>query len=364
VLNSILTSISIKYLEHYLYTELNNIFSLNYDINIIENTLYNNIIINYTCPNDITFYKKFIDKTLELIKNIKEKDIVNEIILSLINKHIEIYQNINMYNPWEFVNYYFNNITIENNYTIEENINALKKINTKDIINHIKELFNNNDVTTIHYGNLHINDIYKNNNIISSNITYKIPKFTFPDSKNISINHPNPAEKNNCVAIYHYIGFFTPIKFLCTTIINNIVKDEFFNVLRTQKQLGYLVNFSLSKTRFDYYFVEKIQSNKTCDIILKEILDFNEKIISYIEKCDIDEEKLVAKNYLEEKENNLNDYYSKYSSEIILKEYMFDRSKLVLKQLDNITKQLLIDTVNNYILNNNNMCIINIMGNT
>ena len=73
---------------------------------------------------------------------------------------------------------------------------------------------------------------------------------------------------------------------------------------------------------------------------------------------------MTAKQYLEEKENSLYDYYSKYSSEIVSKEYMFDRSKLVLKQLESITKQLLIDTVNNYILNNSNMCIINIMGNT
>lgn len=364
VLNSLLTSISVKYLEHYLYTELNNVFALNYNIDIIENTLYNNIVINYSCPNDIVFYKKFIDKTFMLIKNINEKDIVNEIIVSLINRHIEIFQNVNIFNPWEYASYYFNNITIENNYTIEDNINMLKKIKAKDIIHRVKDLFNNVNITTIHYGNLHVNDIYKNGNIISKDISYKFPKFTFPESKNISIHHPNPFEKNNCVTIYYYVGIFTPIRFLCNTIVNNIIKDEFFNVLRTQKQLGYLVNFSLSKTRLEYYFVEKIQSSKSCDIILKEILEFNKKIISYVEKCDIAREKMTAKQYLEEKENSLYDYYSKYSSEIVSKEYMFDRSKLVLKQLESITKQLLIDTVNNYILNNSNMCIINIMGNT
>jgi hypothetical protein len=157
--------------------------------------------------------------------------------------------------------------------------------------------------------------------------------------------------------------FFTPLKYLCLYIVFHIVGQEFFNILRTKKQLGYLVNFNLSNIRSEYYFIEKIQSDKSCELVLKEILLFNNNIIKLVKKCNLNEIKTTVKNKLEEKENSLSDYYSKYFSEIISKEYMFNRDIIILKHLNSINKKILIETVNTFILNNNNMCILNVNGN-
>jgi hypothetical protein len=77
----------------------------------------------------------------------------------------------------------------------------------------------------------------------------------------------------------------------------------------------------------------------------------------------LDEFKKAASNYLEEKETSMVDYYSKYYSEIISKKYLFNRNKIILQQLPNITKNSLITFVREYILENPNICLFKLNGN-
>ena len=57
------------------------------------------------------------------------------------------------------------------------------------------------------------------------------------------------------------------------------------------------------------------------------------------------------------------DYYNKYYGEIISKKYLFNRNKIILQQLPNITKNSLITFVREYILENPNICLFKLNGN-
>jgi secreted Zn-dependent insulinase-like peptidase len=119
----------------------------------------------------------------------------------------------------------------------------------------------------------------------------------------------------------------------------------------------------MSNTGNNYYLVQKVQSDKSCEIIKKEINSFNLKIIDIIKKANLDEWKLSAKNYIEEKDNNTSDVFNRYFSEIISRQYLFTRKKILIQHLEKITTESLINFVDSFMINNNKVCILEVIGN-
>ena len=104
----------------------------------------------------------------------------------------------------------------------------------------------------------------------------------------------------------------------------------------------------------EYFFIEKIQSNKTCEEVAKEINIFNDGILDEIKKVDLEKIKISAKNQLKENENTLTEVYNRYLAEIMSRKYLFNRKKIILDQMPNITKESLINFSKKYLINNPN----------
>ena len=138
----------------------------------------------------------------------------------------------------------------------------------------------------------------------------------------------------------------------------SILGQEFFNKLRTNKQLGYLVNLSFINYNNDYYIIQKIQSNKDIKIIKKEINKFNKKIIKKINKINLDLYINKLKKELLEPDYNLNSKYNKYLSEILTRNYLFYKIETLLNYIDNINKEDLINFINLIINKENRIKII------
>jgi insulysin len=190
---------------------------------------------------------------------------------------------------------------------------------------------------------------------------YSLPLIEFPD--NILINHPNKEEKNNCVTFYYYIGEFEPLKWVHMFLIYLILELPFFDKLRTKMQLGYLVRFSIGNLGNNYYLFEKVQSDRNGKELIQAINSFNDNITKIISKCNLNEWKKSAKNYLEEKDNNTSEIFDRLFSEIISRKYLFNRKKLLIKQLKLVTIDSLINFVENYIYLNKNKSIVEVRGN-
>jgi secreted Zn-dependent insulinase-like peptidase len=233
----------------------------------------------------------------------------------------------------------------------------------KDVINFISNIFEGSSITSFFYGNL-TKDQVPNNYILNKyhfNQLNTLPQIKI--LKDITIKHPNKNEKNNCLACIYYIGNFVPFPWLNAFIINLIVERKFYNVLRTEKQLGYLVDFSLSNILDEYFFIEKIQSDKNCDFILNEVNNFNKTILNEIDKCNLNEVKKSAENYLLQQENNTSHLFERYFSEIISRKFLFNRKKMIYEHLSKITKESLKKFTINGLLENKNRCIFKLCGN-
>lgn len=140
-------------------------------------------------------------------------------------------------------------------------------------------------------------------------------------------------------------------------------RTTFFEELRTKKQLGYLVKFSLLNYGDNYYIIQKVQSDKNCKLLLNEINIFNTNIFDIINKINLDEWKISATNYLNEKENSLSDIFNKFFSEIISRKYLFNRKQILIQNLANISIDSLKQFIKTYLLENKKKCIFQLNGN-
>ena len=357
----IYTVLAIECLTFYLNQELYNIFMLQFNISLSMNNIYNSIIINYSCLNDPIKLNQFIIKTLDLIKSAVIPDaILDSNIMSL----KENYLNINNSNPWEYSSYYISSVSIENDYLIESLIEEIDKIKKKELLNFISTLFDNASLSVLFCGALYNDQLPKNIQLIEKGILlpqYNFTKIELP--KDITLSHPNKEEKSNCVTITYELGNFEPNKWVHTFMTYLILEQPFFEELRTKKQLGYLVKFTLLNYGDNYYIVQKVQSDKNCKILLNEINNFNITILSIINKINLDEWKISAKNYLNEKDNNLDDIFIKFFNEIINRKYLFNRKQILIQNLVNISIESLKIFITTYLLENNKKCIFQLNGN-
>jgi secreted Zn-dependent insulinase-like peptidase len=336
--NYLLSMITEKCLTFYLHQELYNILTLNYDFKIFSKISYNSILIEYSCPNDPLKFNSFVDSTIQLIKSFSIPEIIIKTKINVVKEELS---NNDHLNPWEYSSYLFSRVSKNNDFMHNDLLKVIDKITMKDVINFISNIFEGSSITSFFYGNL-TKDQVPNNYILNKyhfNQLNNLPQIKI--LKDITIKHPNKNEKNNCLTCIYYIGNFVPFPWLNAFIINLIVERKFYNVLRTEKQLGYLVDFSLSNILDEYFFIEKIQSDKNCDFILNEVNNFNKTILDEIDKCNLNEVKKSAENYLLQQENNTSHLFERYFSEIISRKYLFNRKKMIYEHLSKITKESL-----------------------
>lgn len=357
----IYTVLAIECLTFYLNQELYNISMLQFDILLSMNNIYNSIILQYSCLNDPIKLNQFIDKTLQLIKSPVIPDTILDSNIMLLKEN---YLNINNANPWDYSSYYMSSKSIENDYLIETLINEIEKINKDELLNFISTLFDNSPISVLFCGAIHNYELPKNIPLIDKGILlpqYNFTKIELP--KDMILSHPNKEEKSNCITITYELGNFEPNKWVHTFITYLILEQPFFEELRTKKQLGYLVKFSLLNYGNNYYIVQKVQSDKNCELLLTEINNFNINILNIINTINLDEWKISAKNYLNEKENSLSDIFNKFFSEIISRKYLFNRKQILTDNLINVSIDSLKKFITIYLLENNNKCIFQLNGN-
>jgi insulysin len=358
--NYLLTMLLDKCLSFYLYQELYNIHMVNYNMSIIPKLSQNCVLIEYVCPNDPIKFNQFINLTIHLMRN---PNIPEQIVKTKIENIKDELKNIYKLNPWEYSSYHFHKISQNNDYNLEQLIKTVETINVHDVNLFINDFLNDCAVTSFFYGNLESHQIPQIDflNKLSYYPLNNLPTIKFPND--IIMNHPNKEEKKNCVSFYFYLGNFVPLKWLHAFMVYLILERKFYSELRTKKQLGYLVSMKLSNKGDNYYIQQKIQSNKKCPEICNAINTFNQSIIDIINKVNLDNYKISTKNYLKEKEDSISKVFSKNFHEILTRKYLFNRKKMILQYLDNVTKESLLQFVKKFILENENKSIFQLNGN-
>ena len=343
-INYILTKLSCIILNYLINIIMYKPFELPYSISFSSNASSSSININISGLNDIEKLKQLLEELNIFLFNTDLTKITDKYIENLIISLKEAYENINFLNPSEYSNNKINSVIYNTEYPVEQLIDAIKTINIEQIKFNVKSILNNSSITSFVYGNIdkiHVPELLKSYNkyLINNNETECINNIT-----DINVIHPNKDEKSNCITLFYPMGDLDiknndSIKIILGIVGVRILSQIFFDELRTKNQLGYLVNMKMISYRNKYYITQKIQSNKTIDIILDKINNFNNNISKYLLESDFNEFISSIKKELLENDYSLNDKINKYLPEIINHEFIFNRKLILSKQIDKITKE-------------------------
>lgn len=344
---------------------INHYFSLNFnqEMKIGFNTSINIIIsngllvLNISGPNDK--YDIFYNQVLSFLDKLKLESYVIKLLKKKIKQNLK---NIDKLNPWEFISEKINELFNPYEYSHIELLKEIDNIKITDIKKNMNN-FLNLPLRVFTYGNILEKDMKKFKNFDTS---LKIPKiFKFNKLKSFKIKHPNSKEINNCIQIVYPLFKYTELNALIIFAIQLIASQPFFNRLRTQEQLGYLVRFSKIKVRDFYYITQKIQSEKSLKYIREKIDIFNEEFYDSLLKMDNNtwtNWKKTIRTELKKRDESTKQTFNKYLSEILSGEYEFNRNELILQKLNKLKLTDIQKIYKNNILKNKEKIILEIMG--
>jgi insulysin len=346
--NYLLSHISCSVLNFLSSVILYKPLELCYSISFIPRPSTSSININIKGVNDIEKLQLLIKDINQFMKNINEhfiklsEDYITNLLVSL----SDAYSNIKFNNSWEYVSYKIKNYSLKTEFDYLELIKEIKNINYNTIKDYLSNIVQKSSLTSLVYGNIKSNNV-KNlfvifNDLYLNNIT-PLPKIN--ELEDFELVHPNIKEKANCVSYLYPIGTFIPREYILLSLTANILRQSFFDILRTKNQLGYLVSMGSTNIRNFNFIIQKIQSDKPVDFIEEKIGEFNKTIRKQIQEAEFEKFVATLKNELEEPEYSLEEKIDKYLPEISLREYLFNRNELLLDQLKKITRQDLLDFV-------------------
>ena len=166
------------------------------------------------------------------------------------------------------------------------------------------------------------------------------------------------SNENSGVMSYFQIGSADTKQELINSILMQYLDEPFFNDLRTQQQLGYVV---YCRQRQHINIIGNgfmVQSPKKCNhFLVSKINDFLLDIKKKFENNEFTDEvfqtnkKSVLTN-LKEKDKNLREQVTRFWDEIYMHEYNFDRQDQEIKEIENITKEDVINHFNSVFFSN------------
>jgi len=347
----LITSLTASIINYYLSRQFSFLHDIGYNINLFLNITSGCLHLNISGFNDKI--DTIFDNVITFIKKIN----VEEIIFSSKVKSIkDRLMNIDKLSSWEYLSVKLIEQVNDFDYNKDMLLKELKNINVDDIQNSVKKIFKGS-LTTFFYGNIKLDNMpdvekhfNKNINLSNENL------YEFNKPKTIQIKHPNKEEKNNTLQLIYYCGKYTPKLAIKQLMLNMIMRQPFYDKLRTKDQLGYRVASYMNTSRKQMYFNQKIQSEKTIKFINERIDIFNNEFNKLLNDMDNNtwiNWKNTLRKELEQKEENTSELFNKYNIEILIRDFMFNREFLLLNKLDELTKDDIVKHYNKFINKNN-----------
>jgi len=382
--NNVLFTLYLKCFDHIVNTELYNINCANYSVSISRTPNGLNIYIK-GYPEKFLNVLDFIVNALLNIKNNMNENIFNNI-KNIYKKELENYIYVP---PYKMINTELSVNITKNVYSTIDKLDILHTITYNNLMNY--DLFNTETILKINskkrisvshnrlYGIIQGNISQDLASIIVSKYLSKIIK-----DENITCDyneqikecvqneflkiHDNINESNSCYMLAIKFGYLISdmdIKYIeklsYLTILNEIISEQYFDVLRTKEQLGYVAyshNYCYGNDSEQLYSTYNfcVQSpNKTAEFLKNRTLnfvdEFREFLVNETEES-INNVIMSQISQLEKPFQNLSGS-TMYNFSIISNGMDFDMKNKKIECLRNINKKTLTEFYNKYFTLNN-----------
>ena len=366
----------INYLFYFEYFKLLNnnlmfdINKANYNVGFLLNKT------NYTIT--MTGYYSKLSEILEILvnklknlKNSKMDKLSFDIIKSKLQKKYRnlkydaLYKKISLLEDEIILNKYFSNDIIE------EHINKIKQDDLIDL-----NLFDYSRITIFGEGNINNHNFKEINTILQKYYTFnKLYKDEEVNIKDNILNKKidklyekqNKEDPNSCISKLVIIDKFDysteSVKIQClANVFDTIVSKDFFDLLRTKDQLGYIVNSRsgvigfTNKQHIIYRFLVQSSVKKTDYLderINKFIKSEIKEILDNLKLEEFEEIKKSIKEKYTKPINNLGESSMYHYDKIINKNFMYNHNQLISSNILECTKEELIEFYNKYFVDKN-----------
>jgi insulysin len=301
--------------------------------------------------------KSFLEKYCDAIHESTVSEFTEERFNQFRDEYIRTQTKVKNGVPTRYLLGQTDSILKENCYSIDEKIKAAETVTWEETKQLIKRMFSRTRFEWLIEGNLTEKEALDISQVFEKKFTGYFQCSTLPKNQvyearavKLSKNKPAlyemyselPTEKNNCFAKYFELRDgdrdVLPMK-----VFDNWISSDYFETLRTQQQLGYIVRAGYSDPRASvvyYRFIiqSDVKSGHFCqnrtNVFLKEKLD-------ELEKMTPDSFKLIldgVKANLQEPDKSLDQRFDFDSENIFKHHYKFDEKKQQLAQLELFTK--------------------------
>jgi insulysin len=371
--NHMIIKLYILYIKYLLTEDMYNANNAGYDVCI----KYDNkhlIITIYGLSNNT---ESIINNIIMIIFKYHN---INEQIFCIAKDDLKQKINNMFYNqPHELLFNKLNKLSVDNYFDFEDEYNILNNMTILDIQNNYYEILKQIKIHCFSHGNMndHIINFIKLK--IDNIITIPIDEYYNENKKynnepiEQSFFQKNKLEKNIAVGKYYKIQYyeyenknFNYKIYALLNIFNLIIKDKFFDTLRTTEQIGYVVYSKIFNLHYatnpQIYYGFIVQSdimkhnkiNERITLFINETyanifnLNINEYIKTFIDK--------IKKKFTSLQEKTL--YYVK---NIILNELSFNINEKIIENAEKITNDDLKNFMKKYIIDNKEVFLINML---
>ncbi|CDW84143.1 insulin-degrading enzyme [Stylonychia lemnae] len=315
--------------------------------------------------NDVVV-TKYIAETLKSLQNY---DVTKEIFEDIKNLKIRSYENSLKSEPYQRIDSKLYTLIMKNNLDIPELLKALKEeLDFETFVNMKNQWLRNLRIEWFVTGHITQKDAMqivhdseaaiKHRKITQEEIQeqrlIKLPYNYLAEYEELNADTENP--NSAALAIYQY-ELKTPLKQAINSVLFQLLKEPFFNQLRTQQQLGYIVQCAPMITRKVIHGKFLVQSSvKDPDyLILKMnefLLNIRDNVIPTLTDEQIETSKKAIINSLQQKDLNLGQEAGRYWDEILTGDYEFSSREIKIEALRQVQKQDVIEYFNELFFNN------------
>jgi len=342
----IVTSVALSLLNQYISIKYNMMTELgcSASFSVCNITGY----VTFTISGYNNMYNDFFKNIKKTIGDITLDPVIVNITIDNIKQNII---GMDKLSPWNYSTYILDLLQFRYSYKNEDKLKGIDLLkNDKNDNNHINiniikkriksitRIFDTSSkkvsITSLTYGNINKENI---NMITSEKTNYHINKPKYPTDK--IIIHPNRSDMNYVILKMLPCGKFKPSRMAKIIILNMIMEQPCFNMLRTTEQLGYMVNCSIYYNSYNYYIMIKVQSVLDKIMVDKKMNNFILYMKEYLVKLDkntFNNIKKSAYKMLLQEPNTMIELIDRYIDEIKYKKYIFDRNILISKYINNI----------------------------
>lgn len=272
-------------------------------------------------------------------------------------------KNFKMEQPYKHSQYY-NHLNLSTHvWSKEEKIQVLERLTFESVDDFIEQLTSfGMFVEVLAHGNLTPDNAQYVGKILSDSF----PKCTtlfrsqlildrevcFDQGSNFYTSVTTDVHKSSCIEFYLQCGTEETRSNVTLDLFNQLIHEQCFDTLRTKEQLGYIVYSVVSRPRGVQSLRVIIQSSRKPDYLDQRIEQFLWSVRKHLENMseeDFEKHKSSLADRITEKPKKLSARTEKYWSEIVTRQYNFDRDDVEVSVLKTLTKNDIIDFYDNYI---------------